>query len=128
LADASAPITVGFIGADALADLFEANVTGKNANGHDLAVKRLTSPAGAETCQIVFVGDASQAAAVIAALKGKPVLTVGYSDGFANAGGMVNFIKNGAKMSFDLDLTEITAAGMALDAKLRGLARNVKGG
>jgi hypothetical protein len=64
----------------------------------------------------------------LAAVGAANLLTVGYSDGFANAGGMVNFIKNGAKMSFDLDLTGITAAGMGLDSKLRGLARNVKGG
>ena len=124
----SAPLTVGFIGADALADGFEKNVTGKNANGRDFAVKKLSGVAGVGSCQIVFVGDASQAAAVIAAAKGKPVLTVGDSDGFTTAGGMITFVDNGGKVGFDLDLNVVNAAGLKLDSKLQHIARNVKGG
>ena len=124
----SAPITVGFVGADSLADTFEKNVTGKNANGRDFAVKKLSGAAGVESCQIVFVGDASQAAAVVAATKGKPVLLVGDSGGFAAAGGMITFVVTDGKVSFDLDLGAINAGGLKLDAKLRQVARNVKGG
>ena len=127
-ADGSAPITVGFVGADSLADTFEKNVVGKNANGRDFAIKRLSGAAGVENCQIVFIGDAGQAAAVIGAIKGKSILTVGSSDGFTAAGGMINFIKDGAKISFDLDLNATTAAQLKLDSKLRQIARNVKGG
>ena len=124
----SAPITVGFVGADSLADTFEKNVTGKNANGRDFAVKKLSGAAGVESCQIVFVGDASQAAAVVGAAKGKPVLLVGDSDGFAAAGGMITFVVAGGKVSFDLDLGAINAGGLKLNDKLRQVARNVKGG
>jgi hypothetical protein len=124
----SAPITVGFVGADALADGFEKNVTGKNANGRDFAIKKLSGAAGVETCQIVFVGDAGQAAAVLAAAKGKPVLTVGDSAGFASAGGMITFVDNGGKVGFDLDLGAVNANGLKLNAKLQQIARNVKGG
>jgi YfiR/HmsC-like len=127
-ANNSAPVTVGFIGADALADTFEKNVTGKNANGRDFVVKKLAGTAGAEQCQIVFVGDIGQAAAVLGALKGKPVLTVGDSDAFASAGGMIAFSKDGAKISFDLDLTAVNGAELKLDSKLQHVARKVKGG
>jgi hypothetical protein len=124
----SAPITVGFVGADSLADTFEKNVTGKNANGRDFAVKKLSGAAGVDGCQIVFVGDASQASAVIGALKGKPVLQVGDSAGFAAAGGMITFVVTDGKVSFDLDLGAINAGGLKLNDKLRQVARNVKGG
>ena len=124
----SAPITVGFIGADALADSFEKNVTGKNVNGRDFAIKKLSGAADASSCQIVFVGDASQASAIESAAKCKPVLTVGDSDGFAGAGGMINFVDNGGKVGFDLDIGAINASGLKLNAKLQQVARNVKGG
>jgi hypothetical protein len=123
-----APITVGFIGADSLAGTFEQNVTGKNANGRDFAIKKLSSAADLAGCQIIFVGDASQASAVIGAAKGKPVLTVGDSDGFAAAGGMINFVDNGGKVGFDLDLGAIGGSGLKLNPKLQQVARNVKGG
>jgi hypothetical protein len=127
-ANDSAPIAVGFIGADSLADGFEKNVTGKNVNGRDFAVKKLSGAAGVEACQIIFVGDAGQAAAVMAAVKGKPVLTVGDSDGSAAAGGMITFVDNGGKVGFDLNLGSVNASGIKLNAKLQQIARNVKGG
>jgi hypothetical protein len=127
-ANDSAPITVGFVGAESLADMFEKNVVGKNANGRDFAVKRLADATGAEICQIIFIGDKSQVAGVLAATAGKPILMIGDSDGFATAGGMINFVKDGAKISFDLNVTAINAVHLNLDAKLRQIARNVKGG
>lgn len=127
-ADGGAPITVGFVGADSLADLFAKNVAGKKASGRDFAVKRCSSAAGAETCQIVFVADPSEVDAVLAAAKGKAILTVGDSDRFAAAGGMIRFVKDGAKISFDLDVTSINAAKLKLDAKLRQIAHAIHGG
>jgi hypothetical protein len=127
-ADGSAPITVGFVGADSLADLFAKNVTGKNANGRDFAVKKLTDASATGSCQIVFVGDASQAAAVLDAAKGKAVLTAGDGEAFGSAGGAVSFVRDGAKMTFNLDLNAANAAELKLDQKLRQIARSVKGG
>jgi hypothetical protein len=127
-AGASAPVTVGFVGADALADKFQQVVTGKNANGRDFVIKKLSGAAEAADCQIVYVGDASQAAAVVGATKGKPVLTLGESDGFVSAGGMVNFMLDGGKVVFDLDLNVVNANGLKVDTKLRQVARSVKGG
>lgn len=127
-AGSAAPITVGFVGADSLADTFEKNVVGKNANGRDFAVKRFASAAGTENCQLVFVADAAQIASVLGATKGKAILTLGDSDSFGAAGGMVRFVKDGAKVSFDLDLTAINAAQLQLNAKLQSIAHSVKGG
>jgi hypothetical protein len=127
-ADANAPITVGFVGAASLADTFEKNVVGKNANGRDFAVKRFSSATGAENCQILFVGDAAQVSAVLGAIKGKAILTVGDTDSFAAAGGMIKFVKDGAKVSFDLDFAAINTAQLKLDAKLKQIAHAVKGG
>ena len=126
-AGASAPVTVGFVVADALADKFQQVIAGRNANGRDFAIKKLSGAADAAGCQIVYVGDASQAAAVVGATKGKPVLTLGESDGFVSAGGMVNFVLEGGKVGFDLDLNVVNANGLKVDAKLRSVARKCSG-
>jgi hypothetical protein len=127
-ADASAKITVGFVGAGGLADTFSQAITGKNANGREFDVKKLASAAEAVTCHIVVVGDAGQMAAVIGAVKGKPVLTVSDAAGFTDAGGMIGFMKDGAKVVFELNLDPSKAAGLKLDPKLKGVAKSVKGG
>jgi hypothetical protein len=125
-ADAKAPIQVGFVGGAALADTFEKAVTGKNVNGREFAVKKLDGGAAAAGCHMVFVGDSGKAGDVVGAVKGKPVLTVG-EDGFAEAGGVVGFVKDGAKMTFNLNLAPAKDASLKLDPKLQQIAKSVKG-
>ncbi len=125
--DASAKITVGFVSCDALADTFEKAVTGKNANGREFTVKKLGGAADAAGCHIVVVGDAGQTSAVVGAVKGKPVLTVGEGQAFAGGGGTVAFITDGAKVAFELNLAPAKEAGLKLDDKLQKVAKSVKG-
>lgn len=125
---ASAKIVVGFVGGGGLADAFSQAITGKNAGGREFEVKKLTGGADAAGCHIVVVADESQAGAVIGAAKGKPVLTVGDGTGFTGAGGMIGFLKDGAKVLFELNLEPVNAAGLKIDAKLKGVAKSVKGG
>lgn len=127
-ADDKARIVVGFVGASAMADTFEKAITGKNANGREFEVKRLDSPAGAEACHIVFVGDAAKSAAVIGQVKGKPVLTVSDADAFAGAGGMIGFLADGGKIAFELNLASAGEVSLKLHDKLKQLAKTVKGG
>jgi len=127
-ASPSAPVTIGFVGGSALADLFEENSKGKNANGRDFVIKRLSGVAGAEECQIVYVAEAGQINAVLGALKGKPTLVVGEAENLLDSGGAIRFIKEGAKVVFDLNLATATAAGLKVDPKLQKAARTVKGG
>jgi hypothetical protein len=127
-ASPSAPINVGFIGAGSLADTFEQNTKGKNANGRDFVIKKLGGAAGAEECQIVYVANAGQVGAVTSALKGKPVLIVGDPASLLDSGGMVRFASDGTKVVFDLNLASVNGAGLKLDPKLSKIARNIKGG
>lgn len=124
-ADASTKLAVGFVGASSLADTFEKNVAGKDANGRQFAIKKLDAGAGAEACHIVVIGDDAKAASVVDALKGKPILTVGEGEGF---GGVVGFVKEGAKVLFNLNLEPAKASGLTLDSKLQKVAKSVKGG
>ena len=127
-ASASAPITVGFVGATPLADTFEQNTKGKNVNGRDFVVKKAAAVGDCADCQIVFVADHAQIASVTTALKGKPVLIVGDVEGLLASGGMINFIKDGAKVAFELNLDAAKASEIKLDAKLQKIAKSVKGG
>lgn len=124
----SAPVAIGFVGGGALAQTFEQAVRGKNANGRDFVVTQVTSASSAGDCQMIYVADAGQAAAVLAAIKGKPVLAIGDVDNLLETGGMIRFVRDGAKIVFDLNLEAAAAAGLKLDAKLGKIARTVKGG
>jgi len=124
--DAAAPITIGFVGKTPMADIFEQNVRGKTAAGREFLVKRLDGLAGAETCQMVFLTDASQAAALVGATKSKSILTVGLGDAFLSAGGMIAFSKDGARLVFDVNIDLVKAIELKPDPKLEKAARSVK--
>jgi len=123
--DASARLVIGFIGADALADTFEKNVAGKNANGREFLVKKIADAGAAASCHIVFAGSGG---AIVPALKGKPVLTVGENEEFAKSGGGIGFVTEGAKVSFVLNAGSVAVTGLKLDPKLHKVARSVIGG
>ena len=62
-----------------------------------------------------------------AKIKGKHVLLVGQDSGFLEAGGIINLIVEGGKISFEINLAPARAASLELDPKLKTLAKSVKG-
>ena len=124
----SAPLVVGFVGAPELADVFDKLATGKNINGRELKAKKFDSAAALdESCQMVVAAPGSLGRAVAAKVKGKHVLLVGQDSGFLDAGGIINLIVEGGKISFEINLAPARAASLELDPKLKTLAKSVKG-
>ena len=124
----SAPLIVGFVGSPELAEAFDKIATGKNINGRELKVKKFDSAAAVdESCQVIVAGPGALSRAVAAKIKGKHVLLVGQDGGFLDAGGIINLIVDGGKISFEVNLSTAHAASLELDQKLRALAKSVKG-
>jgi YfiR/HmsC-like len=124
----SAPLVVGFVGAPELADVFEKLATGKNINGRELKARRFDSAAGVDdSCQVIVAAPGPLGRAVAARVKGKHVLLVGQDSGFLDAGGIINLIVEGGKISFEINLAPARAAALELDQKLKALAKSVKG-
>jgi len=123
-ASPSSPLVVGFVGAPELADVFEKLSTGKNINGRE----RFDSAAALDdSCHVVVAAPGSVGRAVAAKVKGKHVLLVGQDSGFLDAGGIINLIVDGGKISFEINLAPARAASLELDPKLKTLAKSVKG-
>jgi hypothetical protein len=127
-ASSSTPFEVGFLGRPMLADKFAQAVQGKNVAGREFSVRKFDQADAAAGCHIVFVGDAAQAAAVIAAVKGRPVLCVGSGPEFLAAGGMIAFSRDGPRLVFDVNLAAIAHASMTPADKLAKAARSTTGG
>jgi hypothetical protein len=124
----SAPLVVGFVGAPDLADVFDKLATGKNINGRELKAKKFDSAAAVDdSCHVIVAAPGPQGRAVAAKIKGKHVLLVGQDSGFLDAGGIINLIVEGGKISFEINLAPARAASLELDQKLKTLAKSVKG-
>jgi hypothetical protein len=70
----------------------------------------------------------TQITAIVAAVRGVPVLTISDTDDFARGGGIAQmFVENG-KIRFDINLDVAKESRLQLSSKLLALAAHLRGG
>ncbi len=122
--DANAPIVIGVLGESPFGDELEKLAKGRRINGRPIVV-RWVSAEGARSCHLLFVGagDEGRFAGIKDGLPG--VLTVGESDGFSRRGGMINFVFEGEKIRFEINVGQAEAEGLKISAQLQKLATKI---
>ncbi|MDB6168346.1 MAG: YfiR family protein [Verrucomicrobia bacterium] len=124
------PIVIGVLGSDPFGSLLEDAVHGETAQGRPLQVRRFSDPRAAQGCHILFLSahEAAKVPETLAALKGRPVLTVGESEGFAVSGGMIRFVMDRGKIRLRINANVARDAGLTLSSKLLRPAQIVDSG
>lgn len=125
--DATAPIRIGLLGTAPFGDALQAAVQGEKIGSRPVTIERLAGLQEAAGCHLVFVGksEANDIPAIISALAGRPVLTVGDMPDFARRGGMINFYLDGQKVRFEINRAATLRSNLRLGSQLLGLARLV---
>jgi hypothetical protein len=125
--NADAPIVMGVLGDSPCVQALERLVKDRKVNGRTLVVRRIASAAEAKVTQMLFVGAAQEAqfAGLEPALHSLPVLTVGESPGFATLGGTIDFVPQGDKIRFEINIDAAEHAGLKISAQLQKLAAAV---
>ncbi len=114
-------------------DAFEQTVdkltSGEQIDGRSLEVKRVDRPEAAAGCSILYVGpmDRAHADALLAAVAGKPVLTVGDGPDFLERGGMIQFVLVQDHVRFSVNLDAANRCGVGLSSELLKVAVRVVG-
>jgi len=92
-----------------------------------LVVRRISRMDPLVDCNLVFIASKAQVAlpSVLGSLAGRPVLTVAESQGAAAAGASINLGLDGARLTFEINLKAVRAAGLQLSSKLLRLASEV---
>lgn len=100
---------------------------GKIVQGAAIEVRRVSTPAEARACRILFIGmlDDSELAALLAALRGSPVLTVADSRDAARRGVMIGLVTDAGRVGFEVNTGVASGAGLVLSSKLLRLARQI---
>ena len=124
---AGGTITIGVIGQNPFGSAL-APLAGKRIKGRILAVKECASPADAANCQIVFISpsEKQRLPEILEGLKDAKVLSVSEIDGFAERGGMINFISDRNKVRFEINSEAARRTGLTISSELLKLARIVK--
>lgn len=103
-------------------------VNGKIISGHPVATKRIFRPSEVQDCRILFVSSSEddRLRAILRALEGRTVLTVGEGTQFTEQGGMVGFVSADRKVRFVVNLAAAEAEQLKLSSELLRLAVSVQ--
>lgn len=121
------PFVIGIVGTDPFGRTLDLAVKDKSVDGHPIVVRRYSWGQPLDACRIVFVADAEaqKLSRLMVATQGKPILTVGESERFAQQGGMIGLRVVNSRASMDVNLGAAKANGLAIRAGLLQVANSV---
>jgi hypothetical protein len=124
-ADAQSPLVIGVFGQNPFGDELRAIARDHKINGRVITIQSVQTPAEAQRVHLLFfpAAEDSHVAGLLADLKGASVLTVGESDQFNAAGGMICFVRQADKVRFEIDAAAAEQHGLKISAQLLKLAR-----
>lgn len=127
---ADSPFCIGVLGDDPFGDFLDQTVQGEKVDAHPLVVRRYRSPREIQGCQVLFISRSMKGrlGAVLAALKGRNILTVGDMDDFIQKGGVIRFVTEDDKIHFKIDLAAAKRAKLTISSQVLRLAEIVGSG
>lgn len=122
-----APFLLCVLGDEAFGAEVLETVAGKTVDGRAAAVRQVSELSELSECQLLFVSrsERGRLPEILAALRHLPVLTVGDSDEFVGAGGMIALVLRQSRVRFEIDQTAAERVGLAISSKLLDLAERV---
>jgi len=120
-------ITIGVLGNNPFGGAL-APLNGKIVKGRRLAIKQLDSVRDAHSCQVIFVSasERQRLPEIFEDLKSGQILTVGEMQGFAEGGGIINFVEENNKVRFEINAEAARRTGLSISSELLKLAKIVK--
>ena len=118
------PFYVCILGTDPFGPLLDAALRGETIGGAPMAARRIASASDAANCRIVFVNSTkdSELKNILATLKNFNALTVSDTFNFTRQGGMIQFVLDGNKVRFEINLAAAQRAGLTLSSQLLKVA------
>lgn len=147
IAGRNKPIIIGIVGKDPFGDAFEP-VQSKSIKGRKVVIKRFTTFKRLnksseqntdktyrkiemlKKCHLIFIcpSEEKNIKEIINLVKDHSVLTVGQTDDFLKAGGIINFIVEDEKVRFEINTAAAKQAKLDIRSKLLRLAKKVHKG
>lgn len=122
-----APLVIGVLGTNPFGRSLDEAVSGENAQGHPLAVKRCRTITEAKSCQILFIANSESRRLenIAKDLDARPVLTVSDIDAADARGVMIRLITENNRIHMRVNLDQVSHASLSLSSKLLRLGEIV---
>jgi hypothetical protein len=118
------PFGICVLGADPFGPALDAMLSGESVGGKTLVARRIAKAQEAADCRILFVATSEEARLkdILTTLDDASVLTVSDIPEFSKRGGMIEFVMNGDRVRFAVNLKRASDAGLTLSADLLKVA------
>ena len=115
--------TLCVVGTDPFGALLDRAAAGQTVDNMPLVIRRMPALTGPTDCRVVYAGGspAQPVSAILAALRGQPVLSVTDKE-VGNAAGIINFVIVNDRVRFGIDEPLAESDGLAISSKLLSLA------
>jgi hypothetical protein len=125
--DPHAPILLGIIGDDPFGESLTSIIAGQKVDGRTIVIQKHRYGDDLRHCHILFVSasERSHVAPILASVQTAGVMTVSDIDGFAEAGGLMQFVIEENRVRFVVNLDVAKQSKLRVSAKLLALARVV---
>ena len=129
LASAQAPIVIGVLGADALAQELEEVVAGRRVASRPVEVRRVDVAHALDGVNVLYVGEHAAAAlpGLAAAAARASVLLVSDFEHALDEGSVINLLVVDDRVRFEVSLEAAARSGLRLSSRLLGVAYRVRG-
>ncbi len=122
------PIRFCVLGQNPFGHALEKALSGKTIDEHPLVLAQIPDPKQAAACHVLFVSSSERKHlhAILSELGTQSILTVGESDDFLDAGGVVRFLLDSGRVRMEFNLDVASSAKLHISAKLLNLGTVVR--
>jgi len=122
----SFPVCV--LGRDPFGSILDSTLAGEALEGKPVVIRRIARPQDAPDCRILFVSSTEEnhLKEILAAIDQAGVLTVSDIPGFSRRGGMIQFVVEGDRIRFEINLATAESAKLVLSSELLKVAAAVR--
>jgi len=105
---------VGVLGPESALDPIQRALKDKKIGGRTPKVIRGATPKDLRTCALVYITESEkdQTQDALKEFRGKPILTVGETEGFGETGGILGFYKEDNRIKFGINPDALARAGL----------------
>jgi YfiR/HmsC-like len=124
------PFVIGVLGKDPFGSQLDEVVRGETVNRRPLLVERYRSVTEIHNCNILFIGstEVGHLEEILAALKGRSILTVSDADSAGQRGVMIRLVTESNRIRLRIDVGAAKAGNLTISSKLLRPAEIVGGG
>lgn len=119
-----APFTICVFGSNPFGNSLNQVVAGETVAGHRIVIQRLEHEDPLSGCRVLYFGDHEERPRLSGeATRG--ILTVGEGSAFVRNGGMIGFVIDSRRVTFDINWKAAEASGLKLSSGLLSVAKSV---